>query len=337
VAGELRSDYVIRRLTMTESARDTFTRILFAALTLAAFAVAGVRVLSDPGFLRVFADLRHVNPAWIAAIAGVYLLACFVNAGLTRLVLNRLDYNVTRRQAFAAFMVRMCGNLLLAKAGTRMSAAFMRIRHGVRTAEFGSMLVGLTILQLHCIGLTGLACQALLLAFHDVPIDFLAAAAFTACAAGSGTCLVMPAGVAGFLPPGVGALLRQVDAGIGRVRPGFRGETGLVRLLMLQAVVEALRAGRLWLAFAAFGTTVNPIGLCVASLLGDIGLMVSVTPMGIGFRETAIGYSAPLAGAVAPTAVAVTLVDRAIWSVTILAVAQVLLPGSAKRAGARHP
>jgi uncharacterized membrane protein YbhN (UPF0104 family) len=317
----------IAKLTMTESTRDTVIRLLFAALILGAFAVAGTKILSAPGFLRVFADLRHTNPAWIAAIAGVYLLSSFANSELTRIVVNRLNYHVTRGQAFAVFMVRVYGNLLLAKAGIGMSAAFMSVRYGVRMADFGSMLVGVTILQFLCIGLMGLACQFLLLVLYDDPPDFLIAVTFAGCVAGSGACLLVPAVRLPRMPQKIAAFLKQIDAGIGRKGTGFPWKTGVIPLLMLQTVVVALRAVRLWLAFAAVGTPVNPIGLCASSLLGDIGLLVGITPMGIGFREAAIGYSARLVGASAPTAVAVTLVDRAIWSVTILIVTQVILLG----------
>jgi uncharacterized membrane protein YbhN (UPF0104 family) len=319
---------------MTESVRDTVTRLVLAALVLALFAVAGMKVLSDPRFLGVFADPKRTNPAWIAAIAGVYLFSSLLNAELTRVVVNRLHYRVRMGQAFAAFMVRMYGNLLFAKAGIGMSAAFMRVRCGVRIADYGSMLVGVTILQFLCIGLTGIAGQFLLLAVREVPLDLFIAAAFAGCIAGSCACLMLPVSAFRFLPSGISRFFRRIDEGIGRIRSGSRGETGILTLLVLQTVVIVLRAVRLWLAFAAAGTKVDPIGLFVSSLLGDIGLLIGVTPMGIGFREAAIGYSARLMGAAAPTAVAVTLVDRAIWSVTVLVVAQILLLGSLSK---KHP
>jgi uncharacterized membrane protein YbhN (UPF0104 family) len=315
-------------MIMNSSARETWIRLLLAAVILGLFAFAGTKVLSDPRFLGVFADLKHTNPAWIAAIACVYLASSFLNAELTRIVVNRLDYRVTVSQAFATFMVRIYGNLLIAKAGIGMSAAFMRMRYGVRIADFGSMLVGVTILQFLCIGFWGLAGQLLLLSLAGVPLDWLIAATFAACAAGSSACLVVPARIFRFMPSRIAGFFRKIDAGIGQVRSGSRHAAGIVTLLALQSAVIALRAVRLWLAFAAVGTEVNPVGLFVSSLLGDIGLLIGVTPMGIGFREAAIGYSARLVGAAAPTAVAVTLVDRAIWSVTVLVVAQIILLGS---------
>jgi hypothetical protein len=52
-------------LVMTESAKDTVTRLVLAALVIALFSVAGMKVPSDPGFLGVFADLKHTNPMWM--------------------------------------------------------------------------------------------------------------------------------------------------------------------------------------------------------------------------------------------------------------------------------
>ncbi|NWG14563.1 MAG: hypothetical protein HXY20_13635 [Acidobacteria bacterium] len=113
---------------MTDPGRDTIIRLVLAALVLALFLLAGMKALSDPKLLGVFADLKHTNPAWIAAIAGVYLVSSFLNAELTRVVVNWLDRRVTMGQAFAAFMVRIYGNLPLAKAGIGASAASMRGR-----------------------------------------------------------------------------------------------------------------------------------------------------------------------------------------------------------------
>jgi uncharacterized membrane protein YbhN (UPF0104 family) len=319
---------IMPRTIMTKSAGERCIRLLLAAVILALFVFAGMKVLSDPRFLEVFADLKHTNPVWIAAIAGVYLASSFLNAALTRIVVNRLDYRVTVSQAFAAFMVRIYGNLLIAKAGIGMSAAFMRVRYGVRIADFGSMLVGVTILQFLCIGLWGLAGQVLLLSFAGVPLDWLIAGTFAGCAVGSTACLLVPAGIFRFMPWRIAGFLRKIDAGIGQVRSGSRRAAGILALMALQSAVIALRAVRLWLAFAAVGMEVAPVGLFVSSLLGDIGLLIGVTPMGIGFREAAIGYSARLVGAAVPTAVAVTLVDRVIWSVTVLVVAQFILLGS---------
>jgi uncharacterized membrane protein YbhN (UPF0104 family) len=244
---------------------------------------------------------------------------------LMRVVLNRLGYPITRGQAFCVFVVRMYANLLVSKAGIATAAALMKLRYRVSIADFGSMLIAITVLQFVCIGIAGLVAQLILRLFFAIPVNPVICAIFAGCLAGSTASIFVRIPVPWFLPARIAGFLKHLDAGWYNVTRGRRDAPLVIHLLSLQFLIIVLRAVRLWIAFSALGIAVTPLGLFVASLLGDLGLLIGITPMGLGFRETAIAYGARLAETSAEVAVAVTLVDRAIWSVAVLLVAQIIL------------
>jgi uncharacterized protein (TIRG00374 family) len=95
------------------------------------------------------------------------------------------------------------------------------------------------------------------------------------------------------------------------------------RLVVLQLVTLLLRAARLQMAFSAIGQPVNYCGVLVASLIADLTMLVSITPMALGLREGAITYAAQLMGTTPSIALAAAVIDRLVWTVGVLVVGQV--------------
>jgi uncharacterized membrane protein YbhN (UPF0104 family) len=302
-----------------------YVRLLITGAVLLCFLWAGAHLLKDSQFMAVWGRLRQANPLWAVGIAAAYILTSFLNGEIMRLILKPLGHTLTHRQAFAVFMLRTYANLLASKTGPAVAVAYLKLRFGVGISDSLSMLIMATVLQFLGIGLAGLAGLTLMIAFCRTPLHPLIAAVFAASMVGSALVLFLNLPVPRSFSDRVAGFLTSLNESRRRVVSHRVDSVLAPRLMLIQLAVLLLRAGRLWLAFAAYEIPPRPIGLFVASLLGDIGFLVGITPMGLGFREAAIGYGARLAGTSAQSAVAVALVDRLIWSVAVLTVAQAIL------------
>ena len=80
---------------------------------------------------------------------------------------------------------------------------------------------------------------------------------------------------------------------------------------------------RLKLAFMAMDVEVSFLGVVVATMLGALAMLVSITPAGLGFREAAIAYSATMIGCSPSVAVAAAVLDRLVMTVCVVILAQV--------------
>jgi uncharacterized membrane protein YbhN (UPF0104 family) len=181
-------------------------------------------------------------------------------------------------------------------------------------------LLPMTLLQMFTIGVMGLGCQFALWRFNgqpwERPLTVLFAAVAVACAAP----LLLP------LPTGRSGrgrvttfLARLSDA----CRKLGRFNALLLRVILTHAVMLAVRAWRIQLCFLAIGRPVHYAGALAASLLADLMFVVSVTPAALGFRESAIVYSATLLGTTGDVAMAAAVLDRLISTACNVVVGQI--------------
>jgi len=94
-------------------------------------------------------------------------------------------------------------------------------------------------------------------------------------------------------------------------------------ILLLQAGVLVAQAFRLWMCFYAIGQPVSLPAVTLASFLGQIGSLIGYTPGGVGFREGGIAIGAAMMGVSEPTAVATSLLDRAVMTVVVIVLGQI--------------
>jgi len=97
------------------------------------------------------------------------------------------------------------------------------------------------------------------------------------------------------------------------------------RFALIHVAMILLRALRLYIAFWALGIDVNPTGVFMASVLGDLAFVVSVTPTALGFRETAITLVTTSLGTTTALALSAAMLDRLVFSVTTILAAQLIV------------
>lgn len=95
-------------------------------------------------------------------------------------------------------------------------------------------------------------------------------------------------------------------------------------LVGVHATMTLARAARLWVACWALSIDANPMGVLLASALGDVVFLFAFTPSALGFREAAIAFSAEAMNISTSAALSVAIFDRIVFSATVLVLAQVI-------------
>lgn len=287
---------------------------------LVSVALVAILVYVGRGYFGELERLGEVPPWLVIAMVAVFLLTRLLTSEVMRLALLELGHRIGHVEAMLLGFLRAYANLIIPRSGFGAAGVYLKMRHGVTLANYGSLVLPLTVLQLIVIGGTGLGTQAWLLVADQNRPSPLVATAFA---------VVVAAGVLGVVVPLVvpqrwSGRMGRFLAGLSASWHTLRSSRGLAwRVLLLQAATILLRAGRLQLAFWAVGATPDPLGVLVASLLADIMFVLSLTPGALGFREAAIVYGIRLAGVGEPVSLAAAILDRVLTTVVIIVMAQI--------------
>lgn len=290
-------------------------RVLVACVALLAFAIVGRR------YNKELPRLLHAKPLAVALIIMVFVPTRVLTSEVLRIGLRALGHRVSVYESFMVSMVNAYANLLLPRAGLGLPAVYMKMKHAIPIADFATVqLLPMTVLQVTTIGVTGVACLSAMSFLQGRPLDWRLAGLFTAVALAS----IVPLAVRFRVPerwnnrPAL--FLRRVGESwrlLGRC-----GHTAS-RSFALHGAALLLRGLRLQLAFWAIGQPVNFLAALTASLLADLAFFISITPSALGFRETAVALAAGMLGASPEICVAAVLLDRIVYSIVIVVVAQV--------------
>lgn len=268
-------------------------------------------------------DLRRLADAdWglAAAILAVYVLTRLVHAEILRRSLGALGHRLGRGETFLLTILRTYAGLLIPRAGLGAPGVYLKLRHGVSFAAYGSLLLPLTMLHLLALGATGLVLQTVPWPSHAasaaMPMTMLFA--FVAVLAALAVAVAAIGNGSRRLP--IGSFGRRLVAAWQRLGRDKLLLAGLVGLHLLTILLRALR---LYLAFLAIGARPSAVGVLLASLLADLAFVVSITPNALGLREVAIVYGSRAIGVAEPTALAAALLDRVIVTATVVLLGQV--------------
>lgn len=296
-----------------ELIRSRPARAILAAAFLAALAYLG------RGYFSELDRLGEVPPLLVAAIFATFLLGRLTVAELLRAPLHHLGHSIRRYEAFHLTTLVAYANLFIPRAGMGAPALFLKQRHGVSYTEFSSLTLSVLVLQLTASATAGLLSQGLMWGGHAQPPHLGIGAIFAAVAVGGVLLRV--------------ARLPSLDAWQGRIGNVLRrlGElwtrqgrsaalTGHV--LLAQGVGLLLRAFELQLAFLAIGVEAPLPALLLASALADLVGLISITPMGLGFREGAIVYAVSSVGISAELGLAAAILDRLVVTIGVLLLGQ---------------
>ena len=302
--------------TARERSAARFPRLLVAIVVVAACLYVGRDYLGELGRMRTAGLPESLG------ILTTYLLARLVSAEQTRAALRRFGHRVGLGESFLLMILVSYANLAIPRSGLGAPAIYLKRRHGIPYAEFGAVLFSLTLMMLVAVGAVGLLALLSLTWVYGQELDGPVAVVFGAvgllATAGFLIRLPVPATTRGR----VGTFLRRMMAASALLS---RSRSLAVYILFLEVLGVLIRAARLHLALLAIGAHANPVGVLVASLLGELTWLVSLTPSALGVREAAVSYGSRMMGITPALALSAAVLDRLIWSLGVVVIAQVAI------------
>ena len=287
--------------------------------TVVGLALVGLMVYLGRKYFDRLELILEVGPGMVAAMAAMFLLMRGVQGEVFRQALRTFDVRIGHYEAFTVSMMISISNLILPRAGIGAPAVYLKARRRLPVADFASLLLPITLLQLACIGSLGLTCQIWLWAGGRLSWQWPLAAALGGVLVGSLLALAMPLRIPGRWHSRVARFFRRFLESWSRLR---RNRRLVLLIFVLQGALLLLQGARLWVCFHAMGFSVPIPAILLASFAGHVGTLVGQTPGGLGFREGGIVLVANILGVDPHTSVAAALLDRAVITVATILVGQ---------------
>jgi len=294
--------------------REQLVRILIGVAPMVALVVLGHQYLDE------LWRLECVRLYFVPIIFLLYITARFVTSVIMRMGVHRAGCKISVFTGFSLILVASYSNLLIPKSGLGPVAVILKRRYGLRYADFSTILVPVGLFQLPTIGVLGICLQALLSVAYGIPFQFLIGFGFALCIAGPVTIMILGAPVPARWEGRVADFFRRVGFSWRKLS---KDTSFLFKAFALHILILLLRALRLGIAFHSFDLWFGFAEVWLVSLLGDLTLLASFTPSGLGLREAVIAYGSHQLGVDPSMAVTVAVLDRLVWSVGLVPAAQV--------------
>jgi uncharacterized membrane protein YbhN (UPF0104 family) len=257
-------------------------------------------------------DIPHGRALAIAAGVVVSLLASSVQ---NYVMLRAENVQIGFLENFMLSLAGNLGNYLPMRAGTLVRLRYLKSKHGLRYARFGSIFGIRTVLILLATGVLGTA-GTLGLWHSGRPLSLQLLTIF-------GT-LVCVAGYFTLRPPsrrlsGSGRIAKAANdfaEGFETIhsRPGVSLQVSAFLLVQFLAL-----GWRFLLTFEAIGLEPSPYLLLLLSPLATLVSFVAITPGALGLREAVMGYAALVTGIGFDSGFFAGAVDRAVMLVILCA------------------
>jgi uncharacterized protein (TIRG00374 family) len=280
-------------------------------------AVTGVMAYLGWHYFDELYKIRQVTPVMFVLLAALFLVTRWFQGEVFYATVKTFDVRISHYRAFMLSMVINLVNLLVPRTGMSAPAFYLKSRHNLKYADFGSMLTATVLLQTACLGLLGLACMVWLWAFEATPFNGWVAMVLAVVLTVSVFFMVkvprLPEGWHGRLAE----FIRRFFASWSVLAADRRL---MAYVTVLQVAVLITQGFRLWVCFYAMGVPVSLSAAMLASLLGQIGVLVGLTPGGLGFRETGILLGAYFLKVDPDTVMTAAILDRAVMTAATMLV-----------------
>jgi len=272
------------------------------------------------GHLDELGRLADVPLSAVVAVAGLFLVGRVLGGLLMRAGLAALDHRVGAGLCVMLTVLASYTNLVVPRGGLAPGAAYLRLRHDVPVTRYLSVGVVSLLLTSFLVALAGMVLQLAGAGQGALRPEVLGLFAAVALLAVLG--VLAPAPLFRVLPERLRRLLAEAHAAWGAL---MRSPGALLRMASLQVAALLLRAVRTWIALQAAGADVGPGEALVVSVCADLGMLVSLTPAALGFREGGVLLGAALAGVAPGAAVLAAVIDRLACTVTTIVAGQIVV------------
>lgn len=269
-------------------------------------------------FLRGGSLTRALAQAsWLtlAIAVGNAVLVAFVQSYTQQVQARALGARLGQLESFALTVVGRGGNLVTpVKAGTLFRATYLRSRHGLPLARFGSLTVGQQVTSLLVASAAGTVAVVVLWAGHGMRSWPLATIM------GAGLLLALGAFVSSrTIAPGTGCLRNRLATMVNGIHRLLRHRRVATTTLAAKCLTLVLNVAVYEMLFSALGVDAN-WGVCLLITASAwLALLVQLVPGGLGVTELVTTLAADQLGVPAATALSVALLLRA-GSVALLVI-----------------
>jgi len=281
-------------------------------------------------------ELGSIADVWWPAIfagAAVHTMTLWLQGLTIKWGVEAFDRSITSTESFGIFTLSSYTNLLLPRSGLGATAAYLHKVKKCSLIDYGSIVVANSLLfVMMC---SGTSCLILMVNwFGD----------------GVASPIWLTVGVSLFFVASVAALVFSRDflqgykwlghslitrLNHGMTRLSRSQDNRMTRLGLAHLVLVFLRAARFQFAFWALGIDVTFFAVLFASVLGDLAFVIALTPSALGFREAAVALSVSQLGIPVSVALSAAVLDRLVFSVTVVCISQVVIACGIGRAGTR--
>lgn len=297
---------------------------------------------------RVLTALGDISPLWLAPLVLLLVAAKLLQGLQFRLLASVYRLRLGFREWFGLTVCKsMYGYLMPGRPGAGVQAAYLKKKHGLPFAHFGSLFAGTSVIDAAAGALVGLlGCLAHYLAAGTLPAFFPLAFGLVlgASVLGCGA-LALVEKSSRYVPT---RLLRTFAARVGEGLNLLAGRPRLLgRVVALGVVRVIVDCGALLVACRALGLAVGYPEAVLMHALGSFGLLLPLTPGSIGVNEGITVAAGRLLGLPAEGVLLAALVRRgagmvlifvAGWLFTHLLLGEVMAPGrTAPDAAEDHP
>lgn len=267
-----------------------------------------------------WAEISAINPShlWVLIATIPFILASLYATGtINELAIEPHGVKVTRAELFGlASITRFINQFAPAYAGASARGVYFKKKYNVSYTKFSSSFVVTNILQLIVSGILAVVLYA---AVHDFQLDVSQLLLVSLIVVVLITTLIVPMGVASRILKSLYSrfafkILERLSVfptEFAKVRshPGVLFRTVIWILIMMLA-----SGSLLYFIYEAIGSPISFVSALFIGALGAWGLVLSITPGGLGVQEGVMALAASIIGVDVPTTVVAALLLRVIMT-----------------------
>ncbi len=270
--------------------------------------------------------IAHAHWVGIVAAAIVHLITLWLQGLTIKWGLDSYGRGINHGESFTLFVLSSYANLILPRSGVGTTAIYLNRVHKSSMIDYSSVVLfngALFVLACSAVGCSLMGFEWLL--YSGTQSGETHSAWMVASIIGIFVVSLLAVAVPWRMPswyrgPGAALLNRLNKATLTLAKSSNLKRIGLAHLGLV-----FLRTLRLYLAFWAMGIHPPFLVVLFTSVLADLAFAIAFTPSGIGFREAAISVMAIKLGTTVPMALSAAVLDRLVFSLVVVIVAQVII------------
>jgi len=260
-----------------------------------------------------FSELRIVSPIVIIALVLLFILGYFLIGLTTKQLIRPLKINLGYFESFALSVVTGFYNLITPlRGGMAVRAVYLKKKHNFSYTNFFSSLSASYVLIFLSAGIMGLLSSGIIY-FNEGIFSPVVSLIFL----GVSLSLLFVIIFSPRMNEGKGFILDK----IAKILNGWyliRKDRGLLFFITIISIFQLLLSSlMLYLQFYVFGIEIDFVKTLFLSSIGLLGLIISITPAGLGIQEAVAVFSASTIGISPVESLSVALLGRGV-SVVVL-------------------